>query len=73
MKNESRMPAILREAFKDRTTTNVTYDIRAEKRDVARLRKIALTGAAGGAQWSYLVVFDYLTDNYNMVASMQVI
>ena len=66
------MPAILREAFKARTNIDVTYNIRSEKRDVVRLRKIDLTEAEGGAQWSYLVVFDYLTENYNMVATWRV-
>ena len=73
----SRMPAILREALKARTTIDVTYDIRAEKRDVARasmarLRDLDLTEASEVAQWSDLVVFDYLTGNYDRVASMQV-
>ena len=74
----SRMPAILREALKARTTIDVTYDIRAEKRDVtraseARLRDLDIKEAAEVAQWSDLVVFDYLTGNYDRVASMQVI
>ena len=78
MKNQSRMPAILREALKARTTIDVTYDIRAEKRDVtraskARLRDLDIKEAAEVAQWSDLVVFDYLTGNYDRVASMQVI
>lgn len=72
----SRMPAILREALKARTTIDVTYDIRAEKRGVARasmarLRDLDLTQASEVAQWSDLVVFDYLTGNYDRVASMQ--
>ena len=70
----SRMPAILREALKARTTIDVTYDSRAS-RDVprvARLRDLDITEAAEVAQWSDLVVFDYLTGNYDRVASMQV-
>ena len=68
----SRMPAILSEALKARTTIDVTYDIRAEKRDEARLRDLDIKEAAEVAQWSDLVVFDYLTGNYDRVASMQV-
>ena len=77
----SHMPAILRQALKARTTIDtVTYDRRAS-RDVsraasvaqARLRDLDITEAAEVAQWSDLVVFDYLTGNYDRVASMQVI
>ena len=68
----SRMPAILREALKARTTIDVTYDIRAKKRDEARLRDLDIKEASEVAQWSDLVVFDYLTGNYDRVASMQV-
>lgn len=75
----SHMPAILRQALKARTTIDtVTYDRRAS-RDVsraasvaqARLRDLDITEAAEVAQWSDLVVFDYLTGNYDRVASMQ--
>ena len=73
----SRMPAILRQALMARTTIDVTYDSRAS-RDVpraalTRLRDLDITEAAEVAQWSDLVVFDYLTGNYDRVASMQVI
>ena len=73
----SRMPAILRQALKARTTIDVTYDSRASRGvprvAQARLRDLDITEAAEVAQWSDLVVFDYLTGNYDRVASMQVI
>ena len=59
----SRMPAILLEALKARTTIDVRK---------ARLRDLNIMEAAEVAQWSDLVVFDYLTGNYDRVASMQV-
>ena len=58
----SRMPAILLEALEAGTTI-----------DLARLRDLNIKEAAEVAQWSDLVVFDYLTGNYDRVASMQVI
>ena len=71
----SRMPDILREALTGRTTIDATYDSRAsrDKPRLARLGDLHIREAAEVAQWTDLVVFDYLTGNYDRVASMQVI
>ena len=69
------MPQILREALLAHTTLDVTRDYAVHQQRgtrVSELRYLSVTQAAELAQWSDLVVFDYLTGNYDRVASMQV-
>ena len=72
-----KMPTILKQALLARTTLDVTSDD-ATYSDVpsdvtkVNIRDLSVTEAAEMAQWSDLVVFDYLTANYDRVASMQV-
>jgi len=71
-----KMPNILKQALLARTTLDVTSDDDTYSdlpSDVTRvnIRDLDVTEAAELAQWSDLVVFDYLTANYDRVASMQ--
>jgi len=71
-----KMPSILKQALLARTTLDVTSDDDTYSdlpKDVTRvnIRDLTVTEAAELAQWSDLVVFDYLTANYDRVASMQ--
>ena len=69
------MPQILREALLAHTTLDVTRDYAVHQQRgtrVSELRYLSVTQAAELAQWSDLGVFDYLTGNYDRVASMQV-
>ena len=72
-----KMPTILKQALLARTTVDVTSDDDTYSdlpSDVTRvnIRDLSITEAAELAQWSDLVVFDYLTANYDRVSSMQV-
>jgi len=71
-----KMPDILRKALLARTTLDGTSDDDTYSdlpSDVTHvnIRDLSVTEAAELAQWSDLVVFDYLTANYDRVASMQ--
>ena len=70
-----RMPAILRQALVAGTTIEVTYDNAGHVfNDTSHvyLRDLSVTQAPELAQWSDMVVFDYITGNYDRIASMQV-
>jgi len=69
-----RMPDILRQALMAGTTIDVTYDSEGHvSNDIAHvyLRDLSVVQAAELAQWSDMVVFDYITGNYDRIASMQ--
>ena len=70
-----RMPDILHQALVAGTTIDVTYDSEGHvSNDISHvyLRDLSVTQAAELAQWSDMVVFDYITGNYDRIASMQV-
>ena len=70
-----RMPDILRQALMAGTTIDVTYDSAGHvSNDISHvyLRDLSVVQAAELAQWSDMVVFDYITGNYDRIASMQV-
>ena len=53
------------------TSNDVTYSDLPSDVTHVNIRDLSVTEAAELAQWSDLVVFDYLTANYDRVASMQ--
>jgi len=70
------IPSVLRQALLARTTLDVTSDMETYSdlgKDLGKvtLRDLTLKEAGEVAQWSDLVVFDYLTGNYDRVSSMQ--
>ena len=77
------MPPILRAAITSASTLDLTHDSRVTQRQQLRdsnvtqqqqllLRDLSVSEAAELAQWSDLVIFDYITGNYDRVASMMV-
>jgi len=71
-----KMPDMVRRALLGRTTIDVTSDSPQKPGDgeeggIGSLRELDVTEAALMAQWSDLVVFDFITGNYDRVASMQ--
>ena len=74
------MPPILRAAVTSASTLDLTHDSRVtqQQRDSnvtqqqLLLRDLSVSEAAELAQWSDIVIFDYITGNYDRVASMMV-
>ena len=76
------MPPILRAAITSASTLDLTHDSRVTQQLQLRdsnvtqqqllLRDLSVSEAAELAQWSDLVIFDYITGNYDRVASMMV-
>ena len=76
------MPPILRAAITSASTLDLTHDSRVTQQQLRDsnvtqqqqllLRDLSVSEAAELAQWSDLVIFDYITGNYDRVASMMV-
>ena len=73
------MPPILRAAVTSASTLDLTHDSRVtqqrdsnETQQQLLLRDLSVSEAAELAQWSDIVIFDYITGNYDRVASMMV-
>ena len=73
------MPPILRAAVTSASTLALTHDSRVTQlrdsnvtQQQVLLRDLSVSEAAELAQWSDLVIFDYITGNYDRVASMMV-
>ena len=73
------MPPILCAAVTSASTLDLTHDSRVtqqrdsnETQQQLLLRDLSVSEAAELAQWSDLVIFDYITGNYDRVASMMV-